>query len=108
MARTAIHPGQHLAEQLKELGMSAAELGRQLKVPTNRITGILNGQRAVTGDSALRLAHFFGATPEFWLNLQKLYELRLAEAKAGAAIRRLPRLEERDGSGSRKVNTRAA
>ena len=75
--------------------MSAAELGRRLKVPTNRITGILNGQRAVTGDSALRLAHFFGTSPEFWLNLQKLYELRLAEAKAGAAIRRLPRL--RDG-----------
>ena len=94
MARTAIHPGEHLAEQLKELGMSAAELGRRVKVPTNRITGILNGQRAVTGDSALRLAHFFGTTPEFWLNLQKLYELRLAEAKAGAAVRRLPRLRE--------------
>ena len=88
--------------------MSAAELGRRLKVPTNRITGILNGQRAVTGDSALRLAHFLGTSAEFWLNLQKLYELRLAEAKAGAAIRRLPRLEERDGSESRKVNIRAA
>ncbi|MCC7082357.1 MAG: HigA family addiction module antidote protein [Burkholderiales bacterium] len=94
MSRTAIHPGRHLAEQLKGLGMSAAELGRQLKVPTNRITGILNGQRAITGDSALRLAHFFGNSPEFWLNLQKLYELRQAEAKAGAAIRRLPRLRE--------------
>ncbi len=98
MARTAIHPGEHLAEQLKELGMSAAELGRRLKVPTNRITGILNGQRAITGDSALRLAHFFGTSPEFWLNLQKLYELRLAEAKAGAAIRRLPRLRENEKS----------
>ena len=96
MARTAIHPGEHLAEQLKELGMSAAELGRRLNVPTNRITGILNGQRAVTGDSALRLAHFFGTSPEFWLNLQKVYELRLAEAKAGAMIRRLPRLRERE------------
>ena len=95
MARAAIHPGEHLAEQLKELGMSAAELGRRLKVPTNRITGILNGQRAITGDSALRLAHFFGTSPEFWLNLQKVYELRLAEAKAGATIRRLPRLGER-------------
>ena len=102
MARTAIHPGEHLAEQLKELGMSAAELGRQLKVPTNRITGILNGQRAVTGDSALRLAHFFGTSPEFWLNLQKLYELRLAEAKAGAAIRRLPRLREGEKSELRR------
>ncbi len=96
MARTAIHPGEHLAEQLKELGMSAAELGRQLDVPTNRITGILNGQRAITGDSALRLAHFFGTNAELWLNLQKLYELRLAEAKAGATIRRLPRLLERE------------
>jgi|SRR6186713_97620 addiction module HigA family antidote len=95
MARTAIHPGEHLAEQLRELGMSAAELGRQLKVPTNRITGILNGQRAITGDSALRLAHFFGTSPEFWLNLQKLYELRVAEKKAGATIRRLPRLGDR-------------
>ena len=94
MSRTAIHPGRHLAEQLKVLGMSAAELGRQLKVPTNRITGIMNGERAVTGDSALRLAHFFGASPEFWLNLQKLYELRMAEAKAGAAIRKLPQLRE--------------
>ena len=63
MARTAIHPGEHLAEQLEELGLSAAELGRQLGVPTNRITGILNGQRAITGDSALRLGHFFGTTP---------------------------------------------
>ena len=70
MARNAIHPGEHLSEQLKELDMSAAELGRQLKVPTNRITGILNGQRAITGDSALRLAHFFGTSAEFWLNLQ--------------------------------------
>ncbi|TAK51157.1 MAG: addiction module antidote protein, HigA family [Gammaproteobacteria bacterium] len=95
MARTAIHPGEHLAEQLKELGMSAAELGRQLKVPTNRITGILNGQRAVTGDSALRLAHFFGTSAEFWLNLQKVYELRVAEQKVGVTIRSLPKLAQR-------------
>lgn len=108
MARSAIHPGEHLAQQLKELGMSAAELGRQLKVPTNRITGILNGQRAITGDSALRLAHFFGTSAEFWLNLQKLYELRLAEQKTGAVIRRLPRLADRTGSDSRKGLGRAA
>lgn len=108
MARTAIHSGVHLAEQIKELNMSAAELGRQLKVPTNRITGILNGQRAITGDSALRLAHFFGTSPEFWLNLQKLYELRLAEAKSGATIRRLPRLSEAGNSRSRASLVRAA
>src|SRR5271157_2308763 len=62
-----IHPGEHLAEELKELGMSAAELARQLDVPTNRITEILNGRRAITGDTALRLAHFFGTTAEFRL-----------------------------------------
>jgi antitoxin HigA-1 len=81
MARKPIHPGEHLRAELKELGMSAAELARRLNVPTNRVTSILNSQRAITGDTALRLAHFFGTTPEFWLNLQNLYELRLAEAK---------------------------
>jgi addiction module HigA family antidote len=94
MGRSAIHPGEHLAEQLTELGMSAAELARQLKVPTNRITEILNGQRAVTGDTALRLGHFFETSPEFWLNLQKLYELRLAEQKSGATIKELPTLSK--------------
>ncbi|MGH9962370.1 MAG: HigA family addiction module antitoxin, partial [Pyrinomonadaceae bacterium] len=87
MPITAIHPGEHLAEELEALGMSAAELARKLQVPTNRITGILNGQRAITGDTALRLGHFFGTSPEFWLNLQSLYELRLAEQKAGKSIR---------------------
>ena len=78
--------------------MSAAALGRQLKVPTNRITAILNGQRGITGDTALRLAHFFGTSPQFWLNLQKLYELRLAEENSGAAIRALPTLNTRDSA----------
>jgi len=94
MGRSAIHPGEHLAEQLEELGMSAAALARQLKVPTNRITEILNGRRAVTGDTALRLGHFFGTSPEFWLNLQKLYELRLAEQKVGESIKGLPTLAQ--------------
>ena len=96
MAVGAIHPGEHLAEELKELGMSAAALARNIKVPTNRITEILNRRRAVTGDTALRLAHFFGTSPEFWLNLQKLYELRLAERKAGKDIRALPTLKNRE------------
>ncbi len=91
MARTPIHPGEHLTEALEELGMSAAELARQLEIPTNRITGILNAQRAVTADTALRLGHWFGTSAEFWLNLQKLYELRLAEQKKGAEIRKLPK-----------------
>ena len=93
MAVTAIHPGEHLAEELNELAMSAAELARRLEVPTNRITGILNGQRAITGDTALRLAHFFGTSAEFWLNLQSLYELRIAQKKAGRSIQALPRLK---------------
>jgi antitoxin HigA-1 len=95
MARLAIHPGAHLAEELKALDMSAAELARQMKVPTNRVTGILNGQRALTGDTALRLGHFFGTSPEFWLNLQSLYELRLAEERVGKTIRNLPTLKRR-------------
>lgn len=90
----AIHPGEHLAEELRELNMSAAALARKLDVPTNRITAILNGQRAITGDTALRLAHFFGTSPEFWLNLQKIYELRLAAAKAGESIAALPTLRQ--------------
>jgi addiction module HigA family antidote len=73
---TAIHPGEHLVEELKELGISAAELARKLDTPANRITGILNGRRSITGDTALRLAHFFGTSAEFWFNLQSLYELR--------------------------------
>jgi len=99
MGRSAIHPGEHLAEQLEELGLSAAELARQLKVPTNRITAILNGQRAITGDTALRLGHFFGTSAEFWMNLQKIYELRIAEQKTGNAIDGLPTLAKSANKG---------
>jgi addiction module HigA family antidote len=94
MGRTAIHPGEHLAEQLEELGMSAAELARRIKVPTNRVTQVLNGQRAITGDTALRLGHFFGTSAEFWLNLQKLHELRVAERESGKAVAALPTLAD--------------
>ena len=81
MTIPAIHPGEHLAEELKELDMSAASLARHIEVSPSRITEILNGRRAITGDTALRLAHFFDTSAEFWLNLQKLYELRIAEKK---------------------------
>ena len=90
MTREPIHPGETLRDDLEALGMSAAELARQIEVPVNRITQILNGQRAVTGDTALRLGRFFGTSGEFWLNLQKLYELRLAEREHGDEIGRLP------------------
>ena len=96
MPLPTIHPGEHLAEELEALEMSAAELARQLKVPTNRITEILNGQRSITGDTALRLAHFFGTSAQFWLSLQSLYELRLAEQKAGKTIKALPKLKRRE------------
>ena len=98
MAVIAIHPGEHLAEELKTLGMSAAELACKLRVPTNRVTQILNGERSITGDTALRLAHFFGTSPEFWLNLQNLYELRLAQQKAGKIIKGLPTLKHSEPS----------
>jgi len=93
MARTAIHPGEHLAEELEALDMSAAALARKIRVPTNRVTQILNGTRAITGDTALRLAHFFGTSAQFWLNLQSLYDLRLAQEKAGESIKTLPTLK---------------
>jgi addiction module HigA family antidote len=102
MARSAIHPGEQLAEQLKALDITAAELGRQLQVPANRITEILNGQRAITGDTALRLGHFFDTSPQFWLNLQTNYDLRIAQQKTGNAIKALPTL---GGQGKKLVTS---
>ncbi len=96
MGLSAIHPGEHLAEELEALDMSAAELARKIAVPTNRVTQILNGTRAITGDTALRLAHFFGTSAQFWLNLQSLYDLRLAQEKAGKSIKALPRLKRHE------------
>ncbi|WP_027567481.1 HigA family addiction module antitoxin [Bradyrhizobium sp. URHA0013] len=91
MPRTPIHPGEHLAEELRQLGISAAELARQVDVPVNRITGIINGQRGITADTALRLGHWFDTSPQFWMNLQQQYELRLAEKEVGAQVASLPR-----------------
>jgi addiction module HigA family antidote len=95
MSRIPIHPGEILADDLTALGMSASELARLISVPTNRVTEILNGQRAVTGDTALRLAHYFNTSAQFWLNLQSNFELRLAEQKAGNSIKALPTLNVR-------------
>lgn len=90
MARTPIHPGEILAEELEELGVSPTELSRQIRVPANRISQIINGKRAITGDTALRLAHWFGTSPQFWMNLQTLHDVRLAEQQAGKEIKTLP------------------
>lgn len=87
----AVHqPGEVLAQKLEAVGVSPTELARQLCVPANRITQIINGKRGITGDSALRLAHWFGDTPQFWMSLQVQSDLDLAEAVSGRAIRALP------------------
>jgi addiction module HigA family antidote len=88
MPRDPIHPGRFLADELAELGMSPAKLAHELHVPANRIYQILSGQRALTADTALRLGQWFGTSPELWMNLQKLFELRLAERETGEEIRR--------------------
>ena len=81
-----VHPGEVLRDELDELGLSANALSRALAVPVNRVTMILNGQRGVSADTALRLARYFGTTPQLWLNLQKTWELRQAEIAAGCEI----------------------
>jgi antitoxin HigA-1 len=85
------HPGAVLADELAELNITPTELARQLRVPHNRITQIIQGKRAVTGDTALRLGDRFGTSPAFWMNLQSLYDIRLAEQQAGGEVASLPR-----------------
>jgi addiction module HigA family antidote len=88
MARDPIHPGRFLADELEALGMSVPEVAESLHVPANRIYQLLKGQRALTADTALRLSQWLGTSAEMWLNLQKVYELRLAERQRGEKIRK--------------------
>ena len=81
-----VHPGEILGEELEELGLSANALAKALDVPTNRVTAILKGQRGITADTALRLSRYFGTTPQLWQNLQKAFELRVAEIESGKQI----------------------
>ena len=90
MPRPAIHPGEILADELAELGVTPTELSRQINVPPNRVTQIIHGHRGVTGDTALRLGHWFGTSAQFWLNLQSAYDIRVAEERAGQEIAQLP------------------
>lgn len=90
MARTPIHPGEVLKDELEELALSAEALSREIHVPANRISQIVAGRRGITADTALRLGHWFGMSAEFWLNLQKSYELRLAAQEVGEEIEKLP------------------
>ena len=91
MTRRPVHPGEVLAEELDELGVSPSELARQIGVPANRISQIIGGKRSITGDTALRLGHWFGTNPQFWLNLQGLHDPRIAERAIGPAVAKLPR-----------------
>ena len=90
MLKRAVHPGEVLKDELAERGVSPASFARQIDVPANRISQILSGKRAVTGDSALRFGHWFGMEPQFWLNLQAQYDLAMAEQLVGEKIRALP------------------
>ncbi len=88
----ALHPGAVLSNELGVLGVTPTELARQLAVPPNRISQIINGKRAITGDTALRLAHWFGNDPAYWMNLQSDFDVQQAAIQAGAEISKLPKL----------------
>ncbi|MGQ0584375.1 MAG: HigA family addiction module antitoxin [Reyranella sp.] len=98
MSRPPIHPGEILADELDELGITPTELSRQTGVPPNRISQIIQGKRAITGDTALRLGHWFKSSAEFWLNLQAAYDLRVAAEAVGRSIARLPTRPKKRGS----------
>ena len=90
MLKRVVHPGEILRDELAELGVSPTAFARQIDVPPNRISQIIAGKRSVTGDTALRVGHWFGTEPQFWLNLQAQYDLVLADRRAGATVRALP------------------
>jgi len=88
-----IHPGEILQELLHEAGLSVNALALALRVPANRVGAIVKGQRGISGDTALRLARYFGTSPKLWINLQASYDLATAEDALRAKIERevLPR-----------------
>lgn len=96
MASTAVHPGEVLAKKLRALGVSPTELARLIDVPPNRVTQIIHGRRGITGDTALRLGHWFKNSAQYWLSLQNEFEIQLAEKKAGEDIARLPTMTGSD------------
>jgi addiction module HigA family antidote len=91
MARTPIHPGEVLADELEETGLTAKKLANVLDVPPNRLYQLLAGKRSVTADTALRLGHYFGMSADFWMNLQTAYELDMARQQLGKEIQRIPK-----------------
>jgi antitoxin HigA-1 len=95
MFNRIVHPGLILKEELEEAGVSLTEFARQIDVPANRISQIIAGKRAITGDTALRFGHWFGVEPQFWLNLQAQHDLAVADRQTGDAIRHLPTRDNR-------------
>lgn len=91
MLGQAVHPGKILKAKLDKLGVTSTEIARQIGVPPNRISMIINEKRSITGDTALRLGHWFRNEPQFWLNLQNQYDLAMAEQDMGEVIRKLPK-----------------
>jgi addiction module HigA family antidote len=93
MAREPIHPGEILADELHELGISAAQLARQINVPANRISQIISGKRSITADTALRMGKWFGTGPKLWLNLQQSYDLDVAKLELGKDLEAIKQRE---------------
>lgn len=91
MARTAIHPGEHLAEAIEASGITAGQLAREIEVRPNRVIAILHGTRGTTADTALRLGRYFDISAAFWINLQHVHDLRRAEQEIGDGLSRIPR-----------------
>ena len=94
MFRRAVHPGEVLGGELEELGLSQAAFARQIRVPANRVSQIVAGKRSISGDTALRLGHWFGMEPQFWMNLQAQFDLAVADEQVGAAVRELPTVSD--------------
>ncbi len=94
--RRAVHPGEVLRGELDELGVSQAAFARQIRVPPNRISQIVAGKRSISGDTALRLGHWLGMEPQFWMNLQAQFDLAVADQEVGQAVRELPTAGETD------------
>jgi len=90
MFKRAVHPGEILKDELEGLDITPTEFARQIDVPPNRVSQIISGKRAITGDTALRLGHWFGTDPQFWLNLQVQFDLAIADRQTGNAVRHLP------------------
>ena len=96
MLKKTVHPGEVLKGELEEFGITPAELARQIAVPPNRVSQIIAGKRPITGDTALRLGHWFGVEPQFWMNLQTQHDLAIAVQKHGKAVEALPTARQID------------